>query len=177
MASEEAMKRLQSLFSDDNLAEALRLLPGQQGEDVVLAIVTLSEGSLDRLRYFAERARKYPTDVLFLREHVPLGEWSNELNGLLLGGPIEIPLTESATRNLEDDFWLRTGLGALQLCVVCGEPMSSDFAVNPRVELSRRAPFGVETKTEAVHLDCIDRGKATAHSQGYGWRMVSIPKS
>jgi hypothetical protein len=183
MLSAKAEHRLQSMFSGQGLIEALQTLPEQlasQGEagyeNVVLAILKLSEGSLVRLRYFAERARSFPGDVILLaRAPKELGAWPKSLEALLRGGPVALADVEPQPFTANDDLWERNGFGAAVFCVVCGELVSMDVFSNQLIELSCSTPEGfTRKKLVAVHEYCANEGKAIAKEQGFGWDHETI---
>jgi hypothetical protein len=74
------VKRLKSRFSEAERAPARERLPSEQElpdgapyEQTLLAIVALSDGSLDALSHFSERVLSDWRDVLYWHEH-PRGE-------------------------------------------------------------------------------------------------------
>jgi hypothetical protein len=183
MLSAKAERRLESMFSGRDLVEARQALPdrleGQNEtghENVALAIMKLSQGSLARLRYFAERARSYPEDIILLAgAPKALGVLPESLEKTLRGGPVTLADVEPQPFTDNDDLWERNGFGAAVYCVVCGELVSMDIFSNPMIELSCSTPEGVtKKKLVAVHGYCTNEGKSIAEAQGLGWRLESI---
>ena len=177
--SGRAESKLEAMFSGEQLDEARRSLPeafpGQADygyENLVLAVLRLSEGDLARLKYFADRARSHPVDVVELVGYRPwliaFGEWPERRTQLLDGGPVRAPDAGILRQPEDADLWEKTGLVCLELCVVCGELVSRDPLGNPKIVLTDLGS-GAE-KLVTAHRRCMDEGQALALSQDYGWR-------
>lgn len=178
---ERARARLAALFPGEDPDALLRRLPARNGsmddgsyELLLGAVITLSEGDLDRLDYFAARARDFPADIHMLvaerelrravrpRKRVP------KLPLDLEGGPVDLP--DVAVNPLADDrdLWDGMGVAVGVLCIVCRREYAQ---FEPEVWLSRADGVGVASIRVHVHPRCLDAGAALARAQGFGWRV------
>jgi hypothetical protein len=64
----EVEQKLASLFPGEAGDEARALLPPEQADRVLVAVLELSNGELERLRQFVEVAAVDPRDVLYWSE-------------------------------------------------------------------------------------------------------------
>jgi hypothetical protein len=62
-------QKLVSLFSEPLASQARAILRVEQGDRVLLAVLTLSEGDLGRLQHFSDAAAADFRDVLYWAEH------------------------------------------------------------------------------------------------------------
>jgi hypothetical protein len=157
--------------------EARQLLPVGLKDVVLRSLIALSEGSLVRLGYFADRARLYPSDVVFLASYPSqLGTMPRRLRKILIeGGQVEEfepgPFPRG-TPNLDQDLWIRSEYGPDVICVVCRKLVHRDPNCCPQVSLSR-SPTGMrQAKRVVVHTSCFAAGEAVAGHQGYGWKRA-----
>jgi hypothetical protein len=175
--SQKAYEKLQLVFSGNELEEAFRLLPhpfpgqSQEGYDAVtIAVVELSEGEYDRLRYFSERARDHPSDVVILAGYRGIRSFAEAPKGVLRGGRVTVPDVEPNPLLSSDDLWERCGTAQLQFCVVCEQPVSKRGSQNRSVMLGRHLSNRVFVKKLiTVHRHCMEEGHRMAELQGYAW--------
>lgn len=174
--------QLRSRFFGDDLQAARSLLPVApsdravaQHETLLLAVIELSEGSLSRLQYFANRAQDYPFDVIQFASFPPtiVGNRVNHLEG----GPLQKLKTGPypvGTPSLDLDLWIRSRLAPGMVCIVCRKIVSKDIWANPVVRLSRTADQGLrQTITVTAHDRCMSQGRSIAEDQGYGWELAT----
>jgi hypothetical protein len=180
--------KLSALFSGHELDEAVRLLPprpstfGDDGYDeLLMAITKLSEGDLDRLRYFASRAHDFPDDVVGwgrLREVRSTLRPRSKVQMLekgcrLRGGPMAIADVTPNPLADDEDLWHGLGVATAFLCSVCRQEYGS---VTPEIWLSQRVEAGgLSARRIRVHPSCIPDGESLARAQGYGWHQGAGP--
>jgi hypothetical protein len=72
--SSEVEQALAERFSGDSVVRARAILQTEQPDRVLLAVLALSEGDLDRLAHFSQAATVDPRDVLYWAENPPEGD-------------------------------------------------------------------------------------------------------
>jgi len=187
MVPSRAEAKLSALFQGRDLEEAIDGLPGRpagygdQGYELLLmSIIKLSEGQLERLKYFADRALDHPEDVVQLglnREAKSTIKPRKRIEDIphLSGGPVTIPDVPPNPLADDDDLWEGLGHGSAVLCSVCRKEYGS---FDPEVWLYRGTKAeGRSAKRIHVHPRCLRSGEALALSQGYGWHHGSWPAS
>jgi hypothetical protein len=173
----------------EHIAEARAILPDRlhdQSDDVYAVllwlVLKLSEGSIERLSYFADRARAFPADVWLLGQSPePAHRLLKLLIRNLLGGSVTITERGPVRMRQPDDLWDRGYITSAFHCIVCGLVVSKSGSLLPTVMLSRSGHSGV-TRLESqvrvwVHYPCRAEGSRLAREQGYGWtsRIVTHP--
>jgi hypothetical protein len=140
---------------------------------MLLLVLKLSEGSFERLRYVAERARGFPGDVFLLGHNAePPDRLPRHLKKGLKGGPVTITDSGPLKMELPDDLRLRMYLCSYFHCIVCGKPVSKTGSMLPTVFLSGHDDHspGEWRSRVWVHYPCKPEGMRLAHQQGYGWK-------
>jgi hypothetical protein len=182
--------KLLVLFAGNELKQALRILPqrppefGELGyEQLLMSITKLSEGRLERLKYFAARAEDYPDDVVKwgqLREVRSTLKPRSKVQRIerasgLQGGPITLPDVAPNPLADDEDLWEGLGVGKAFLCSVCRREYGS---FDPEIWLYRRDEgSGLSAQRIHVHPRCVQAGETLALSQGYGWHQGQWPGS
>jgi len=178
---ERVALKLRAMFPEEQMSDAVRLLPKKRPdrsdlgyENLLSALVKISEGDLERLAYFSQRARTHPGDVILIGLQPPaLGPVPH---AMLRGGPIALPyVAPHPARNAGETMMDRRTYG--QVCIVCGERVSDATRPGDNVVLSRvTRGLMIETSelAESAHIDCMRRGEELAAQQGLGWRRGDI---
>jgi hypothetical protein len=179
--------KLSAIFQGSDLQEALDALPGRPAGStdhwydlLLMSITKLSEGQLERLKYFAERALVFPEDVVQLgqtRELRSTIKPRKRTRGIphLSGGPVALPDVPPNPLADDEDIWEGLGIGAAMLCSVCRKEYGSP---DPEIWLYRVSEGGGRSASRIhVHPRCLQAGEALALSQGYGWHHGSLPTS
>lgn len=166
------------LFSGRDVEAATRLLPRQgegqtdwQYERMVAQVLALSEGSLRRLKYFAERAADFPGDIRVLTKMAET-EHGFPKTALLMGGEIEISERGPRRRAFPTDIWGRATRIVPYVCVVCLESIEESAVAIVYVS-SITSAGGSPHRREMiamVHRTCMDLGRSQAHAEGCGWK-------
>lgn len=181
--SDRVLASVRELFGEDDVAEAESVLRqvasgGNTRDKPLLWILALSEGSLTRLRYFADRAVSFPNDIAKLA-HMPETDrgWPTRAGMWLQGGPVTVTERGPRRRTFGTDLWDRitaTTLAPL-VCPVCLEELDLRSGIQA-IEVSRvvrtgGARFRHEMSSQ-VHPQCLDGARTMAHAQGYGWEEL-----
>lgn len=176
---ESIVNRLHDLFEDEQMRDALSALPRKREDQtdgqyvrILSAVVSLSEGNLNRLRYFADRALQAPEDLGWLEAMPETDEGFPRLaEALLRGGPVTIRERGPARRSASPDLWLRGNLMVPFVCIVCMEevlPQEVQVVYLQRVDAHDRHSDKHEVMA-MVHRHCLEQGRQLAEQQRYGW--------
>lgn len=174
MAIDRTEAKLLLTFEDRSLLDKARLILSALEvlkdkpiyEQVLIGVLQLSAGSLSRLRYFVDRAREHPGDIVIIMAQHPDFVF-DDIDEVLGGGPLELSIPRELLRCDSDDLWAR-GSSAPLACVVCGRLVSADFVANPHIILRRTEPVWQELAVP-VHRKCMAVGRQRAEEQGYLW--------
>lgn len=185
MTIDRVEAKLTALFGQGQLADARRALPpkgrglpDQIHELMLMNVIKLSEGDLDRLRYFGTRAKAHPEDIHHLasirelRGRMKPRQKVTHINKAIRlgGGPVELPDVSRNPSADNDDLMDGLGVAAAFLCSVCRTEYAS---FDPEVWIHKRMPDGVRSQRLHVHPRCLTQGREVARSQGYSWSSVA----
>jgi hypothetical protein len=184
MTIERVEAKLTFLFGQGHLADARRALPPKRPgvpdrshELMVMNVIKLSEGDLDRLLHFGTRAKAHPEDIFHLaslrelRGRMKPRRKVTQLSKAIRlgGGPVELPDVPRNPSADNDDLMDGLGSAAAFLCSVCRTEYAS---FDPEVWISERMLNGVRSKRLHVHPRCLAQGSEIARRQGYTWSSV-----